>query len=256
MYRGFNLKLPENQNLFTDSYANGKKIYEQQEKFVKQFIDNFKNLDGRLDGSKLQANWFPPVQVDIFLSHAHKDKDQTIALSGWLKSQFNIDVFIDSCIWKYADDMLEMIDRAYCMNADKSMYIYSKRNHSTSHVHMMLNVALTQMIDKTECLFFLNTPSSIIPNSLYIEKTESPWIYSELAISKLIRTKTPTQHRISAVKMFSEGGVIEKALKIDHAVDLSHLTLLNKTLLDAWGSKKYIKSSEALDALYKLVPLT
>ncbi len=82
MYRGFNLKFPEGKNLFTHSLVEGKKLYEQKESLVKSFLDNFKNINGRLDGSKLQANWFPPVKSDIFLSHTHKDKDQAIALSG------------------------------------------------------------------------------------------------------------------------------------------------------------------------------
>lgn len=151
--------------------------------------------------------------------------------------------------------MLELIDEEYCMNSGKSMYIYSKRNYSTSHVHMMLTVALAQMIDKTECLFFLNTPTSIIPDSSDIKKTESPWIYTELAMSKLIRTKSPEQHRKAMVKMMSEGGTIEKALSIDYTVDLSHLTSLDKAALDKWGEKKYTIATNALDALYKLKPL-
>lgn len=53
---------------------------------------------------------------------------------------------------------------------------------------MIFSVALTQMIDNTECLFFQNTPNSITPNAT-INHTESPWIYFEIAMSRLIRKK-------------------------------------------------------------------
>ncbi|WP_330572372.1 adenine nucleotide alpha hydrolase family protein, partial [Petralouisia muris] len=40
-------------------------------------------------------------------------------------------------------------------------------------------------IDKCECMFFLNTPSSININ----KKTESPWLYYELNVAGLIQKK-------------------------------------------------------------------
>lgn len=82
MHRGFNIEFPAGKNLFTEFFISGKKLYEQKESLVERYLDNFKGINGRLDGSKLQANWFPPVEADIFLSHSHKDRDQAIALSG------------------------------------------------------------------------------------------------------------------------------------------------------------------------------
>lgn len=41
-------------------------------------------------------------------------------------------------------------------------YDYNLRNYTTSHVHMMLATALTEMIDNTECIMFYNTPNSVL----------------------------------------------------------------------------------------------
>lgn len=57
---------------------------------------------------------------------------------------------------------IKKIDDKYCVSyINKENYDYKKRNYSTSHVHTMLTVALSKMIDKTECIFFINTPESL-----------------------------------------------------------------------------------------------
>ena len=53
---------------------------------------------------------------------------------------------------------------------------------------MMLSTALTMMIDKVECVLFLNTPKSIDTTEV-IDKTKSPWIYLEMAMMKLVRKR-------------------------------------------------------------------
>ena len=62
----------------------------------------------------MQANWFPQIKADIFISHSHKDEDLALALAGWLKVSFGLTAFIDSCVWGYANDLLKMIDYKYC----------------------------------------------------------------------------------------------------------------------------------------------
>jgi len=44
---------------------------------------------------------------------------------------------------------------------DGKIYDYELRNYTTSHVHMMLSTALTEMIDNTECIMFYNTSLSV-----------------------------------------------------------------------------------------------
>lgn len=250
MFRGFNLHL---NNWFNNYYYDiGLEFYNHNKEQIKSSIDSFILDDGSLDGSSIQTNWFPQIEADIFISHSHKDEKRAIALAGWLNEKFGLNTFIDSCIWGYADDLLRNIDNSYCLQTD-GYYSYQKRNYSTSHVHLMLSTALLMMMDNTECLFFLNTPSSISANEV-IEKTESPWIYSELAITQFIRKNIPERLKLYSVTENFSGtdDKLEKGkrLIIKYDVDLTHLTNINSFSLDKWN-KEYIKG-HALDKLYEL----
>ena len=109
-------------------------------------------------------------------------------------------------------------------------------NYSTSHVHMMLSVALTQMINNTECLFFLNTPNSLTPNTI-IEKTESPWIYSEIVMSRLIRENKPKRKKCGSLnesqKTFATGG---EDIHISYDLSVDHLTAIDSGILMKWNN--------------------
>ena len=171
---------------------------EKIRKALKTFIlDN-----GHIDASALQDEWFPAIKADVFISHSHKDLPIAKALAGWLKNTFGLSSFIDSFVWGYCDELLKEIDNKYCKNridskrfskGDKETYNYTLRNFTTSHVHTLLSSALSQMIDKTECVIFINTPQSVSISS-EIESikgnsiTTSPWIYHELAMTSIIKT--------------------------------------------------------------------
>ena len=76
----------------------------------------------------------------------------------------------------------------YCSNG--TSFDYDKRNYSTSHVHMMLSIALSRMIDKCESVFFLNSENSIsIAEEISKERTASPWIYNELSLADMIEIR-------------------------------------------------------------------
>lgn len=262
MYRGFNLSLKENcfkQDDFEKLQEIGSESFSNQREKIIEKISSFANGDGFLDGSKMQANWFPKIKADIFISHSHKDEALALALAGWLGKTFGLTAFIDSYVWGYANELLKIIDNEYCYQKETNTYNYQKRNYSTSHVHMMLSVALTQMIDNTECLFFLNTPNSITPDTI-IEQTESPWIYSEIAMSRLIRKKELKEYRDVALmesqRAFAEGGT----LNVRYDLPIDHLTNINVNHLEHWVngwqkdgniSLQYSKYL-ALDKLYKL----
>lgn len=237
MYRGFNLLLRNNffkQDYFEEFQEIGVKSFSNQKAKIIEKISSFANGDGSLDGTKMQENWFPQIEADIFISHSHKDEKLAIALAGWLKKTFGLTTFIDSCVWGYANDLLKTIDNKYCLK-DMHSYSYEKRNYSTSHVHMMLSVALTQMIDNTECLFFLNTPKSITPDTI-INQTESPWIYSEITTSQLIRKKRLEEYRhvalTESLSTFSEGGKRIPHFRYDLSVN--HLTDIDNIVLKNW----------------------
>ena len=131
------------------------------------------------------------------------------------------------------------------------------------HVHMMLSTALSMMIDKVECLFFLNTPNSILPSDS-ISKTYSPWIYYEIAATKYIQKKERSDYRVhGGIELFSDGGSIllekaERTIPIDYTLDIEHLTKIPRGALIKWGKfwpydtpydSNYV---HALDILYAI----
>lgn len=251
MHRGFNLFFDDYDH---DDYKIGLDLYSKHKDRVGTKIGNFKNIDGTLNGSKMQANWFPPIKADVFISHSHADQEIAISLAGWLWKNFKIRTFIDSCVWDYAGQLLQMIDNKYS-KIGTTTFSYEKSNLAASHVHMMLSVALSRMIDSTECVFFLNTPQSITPLRV-IDQTVSPWIYSEIEMTRLVRKRGAAVHRIKKFSSFmgehlEKGGML--ALKYD--VDLSHLTKLNKDDLDVWEAV-YAGEKYALDILYDFNPIT
>jgi len=239
MYRGFNLTLKEEffeNKDFDFLYEKGETSIEQPQKRINARLKTFLGVDGSsLDGSKMQAHWFPQIKADVFISHSHEDEELAIALAGWLKETFGLTAFIDSCVWGYADDLIGLIDNKYCRKGSR-LYNYEKRNYSTSHVHTMLSVALTQMIDNTECLFFLNTPNSLTPNT-FIEQTDSPWIYSEIVMSRLIRENPPEREKSRSLnesqKTFATG---RKNIPFSYDLSVDHLTAINSKVLTDWQS--------------------
>ena len=240
MYRGFTINYSSVKRLFDNDhnhkwayyYGIGRRVVQDKSKKVfKKVLDKLKYYitEDILDGTAIQDDWFPQKQCDIFISHSHKDENLAIALAGWLTHTFGLKAFVDSCIWGYVDELVEMLKKL-----DESG---NESNYINSHVHNMLTVALMEMIDKTECLFFLKTP-----NSTFFDGTLSPWIYTEIGISKMIQKRIPQrQKQISDSKKFSIG----------YEADLSHLTEINFHILNEW-KKLQTKRFHPLDTLYNL----
>ena len=267
MYRGFQLRLNSprstsrlSRSLPTNEFIEelegyavyGEKMLKADRAQVEEILDGFLLSDDSLDGSKIQANWFPEIKADVFISHSHQDENLALGLAWFLKEHFELKAFIDSAVWGYADNLLKGIDAKYCLSSDRNLYDYKKRNWSTSHVHMMLSMALAGMIDNTECLFFLDTPHSKRLHANAEEKTSSPWIYAEIAMSRLIRQRTMQEHRSSPVnECFS-------ADAIQHTLVMNHLTKLTCNDLQKWMNeyKEYsYRFCPPLDCLYQLKPL-
>lgn len=256
MYRGFKLK-PFG---FSDEVNEeelisiGNELYDTDKTRIEDDLRNFIFSDNSLDGTNIQNSWFPQIDADVFISHSHDDNKMAIKFAGWLKDNFGIHSFIDSCIWGYSNDLLKLIDNKYCRNKEENSYNYHRRNYSTSHVHMMLSSALSLMIDKTECLIFLDTPESIKPYE-GIEKTESPWLYFEIGLSQVIRKRIPERSQSEYERLFSKGEILEKAGLAKYTVDLSHLAEIDYKILNRWVETRNIFSAhDALDVLYKIKP--
>lgn len=253
MYRGFNLNVDFSDDKMEEFYKIGKSIFDEKKQTVFETLNKLLLTNGNINGTKMQEHWFPQVDADIFISHSHKDEKSAIVLAGWLYEVFNIQPFIDSCIWGNSNNLLRKIDNRFCKQ-DNGTYNYDKRNFSTTHVHMMLSVALNKMIDNTECLFFLNTPNSISTARSISQKTNSAWIYSEITMSKLIRRKKLKDYRISdGMRLFNARRLEAIYESFEYEVDLSDFTDIDFNDLNDWLDA-YSNSREKypLDVLYKL----
>jgi len=254
MYTGFNLTY---ENFLTEPQEKyyldeGKKLFKQYSNNIEQKLEELILDNGNIDGYKMQEYWFPAVDADIFLSHSHKNEKDAIALSGYLYEKLGVKTFVDSCIWGYSADLLKQLDEKFCKK-DNGYYDYNKRNFTTSNVHMMLSTALTKMMDKAECLFFLNTPESISFKEGVKSSTLSPWIYSEIETSKLIRHRKLSEYRKirRETRFFSKGAVMLNE-DIQFPADLEHLKTINQEDIKSWISK-YSNEEYPLDLLYYLV---
>lgn len=251
MFAGFNLKIDFSEWLNKDYYyLLGKSIDLKNKKNIEENLEAF-IIDGVIDGTFLQEEWFPQINADIFISHSHMDLRLVYCLVGWLFENFKLKTFVDSNVWGFSDDLLKKIDDKYCVNkiAESKSYSYEKRNYSTSHVHMMLSVALNKMIDKTECLFFINTPSSVSITDTVQNATFSPWIYSELFTSEAIRKQELIRYRKGYMEkkaMFESSELL-----IRYNISTNHLISLDEKELLKWKVHGRATSGhDSLDQLY------
>ncbi|MDX2362396.1 MAG: hypothetical protein QNK23_16425 [Crocinitomicaceae bacterium] len=225
--------------------------FESQNAIVHKSLDEFLGEEGSLNGTKIQEEWFPQVQADIFLSHSHDDMDTALYLSGMFQEVFGLNVFIDSTVWGYADELLMKINNRQS-KIKEGLYDLDGCNQASSHVNMMLSVALSKMMDQCECLFFLNTPNSVTTSEV-VSRTKSPWIYAEIAQSRLIRKKAPTRR---FTKSFSKGGKAETLAmiteNIEYDLELDHLYKLNHSEFLEW-LENIKEDQHPLDSLYKFV---
>lgn len=261
MYKGFNLEFdtPSTfKKLLDKYYDDGKAIYNGRKNEVILKLDSYLGLDGSLDCSALQEDWFPTMDNNVFISHSHDDEDLAVSLAGWLYKEFRLTSFIDSYVWGYCNKLLKEIDEEYCKHSNGTSYDYDKRNYSTSHVHMMLSTALTKMIDKTECIIFLNTDKSTLKaKDIISTQTRSPWIYSEIMSTKMLRENMP--ERVTLKKSASDTFFVENAQKIlkpTYDLDLKHLIKLAESdlaSLHRMYEKNYpANSTDVLDKLYTI----
>lgn len=260
MFAAFNVKISGTDIFEPYMYECGKIIYaglkNQIQNSLKAYISSDENTGEILDEKKIEDTWFPSMSYDIFISHSHKDQKLAIALAGWLNEIFGISSFIDSCVWNYSDDLLKIIDDEYCVKSTyedgSRTYSYERRNNSTAHVHIILNTALQKMIDRCEAVFFLNTPNSILLDDV-IEgaSTASPWIYSEILTTGIVRHRPLLDYR----KVPIQEGIThfdKRDLRVKYNVNLDEFTKIDgKDLLWLWINGRQGTGKDSLDRLYE-----
>lgn len=256
MHKGYNFKITN--DFFRNYYSDGLDLFRVLSSRVKKNIEMLSNASGKIDASKIEKSWFPDINAEVFISHSHANKELAVGLSGRLHKTFGINSFVDSMVWGYSDELLMEIDNKHCRSGDGKFYDYQKRNRSTSHVHMMLSVALSQMINRCECLIFLNTPESISPDDITSDTTGSPWIYSEIGMTKIITQRPAKEHRGGIGMEMLESVLAKDSLQFQYSVGLDHLREMDSEKFEKWikssidnGFAKNKEKYKALDLLYK-----
>jgi hypothetical protein len=254
MYRGFKVEVNTPRKQFAELHALGLKSHQLNENAIRVPLSQFLKQNNSLDGTYIQNSWFPEVNADVFLSHSHNKLDTALIIAGWLYKHFGLTSFIDSAVWGHCDDLLREIDNNYCLMPN-NLYNYPLRNQSTAHVHMMLSTALTMMIDKTECLFFLNAPGTLAHFD-GTEQTFSPWIYSEIVATQVLRQRLPIREPVLESRGFTGEAIghLEKSIKISYDLDFTHLNTISGKDLDKWKDKSKGTNGHPLDILYSMLP--
>jgi hypothetical protein len=266
MYSGYKVKYNELAKIISNDvelYAIGNSIYKENYRYIKAQLEQYAFSNGTLNGTAIEANWFPHIDADIFLSHSHTDEKKAIIFAGYMKKYLNLQTFIDSCIWGYVNDLLKKIDDEFCTIEPgvPGHYYYESRNYSTSHVHMMLTTALMKMINSTECIIFMDTPNSINTKTV-VETTNSPWIYAEMYMSFCIQRKKKTYHKNrnafygeeSYFSLIEEGVQLKKSINIEYLLSTLHLKELGTSHFIKWVST-CSDEEYPLDTLYNIVPM-
>lgn len=220
---------------------------------ISSTLESFIREGGGLDGQLLSQDWFPEIKADVFISHSHADEQFALGLVGWLNEYFGLRAFVDSAVWGNAGDLLRLIDNKYCLNEDGRTYNYQTRNFSTSHVHMMLNVALMKTMASSECVWFLNTPNSISTREV-VELTTSPWIFSEIAMANHLKQREPSRWLAKTASRIDE----RRRLEVLHPLELDGFDEINADHISRWTKEwQWKKHSEhALDVLYGILDRT
>lgn len=222
-------------------------VIEKYKKEIDTNINIIRNNKKDINATDLQNTWFPSVSSHIFLSHSHADENIAKLIAGYLYDKLKLRVFIDSTIWQYANDkLLELIE--YNVNWE---YPYPNLKVCSiddvfrfkDNINIMLLMALTKMIDITDCFIFLNTKNST--NMYNDNQTYSPYIYYELGISKYIEKEK--RNGIIGYKQYSKS--LEE-MKMIFDLNTDHLIDLDMNSFIAWSNIKK-KDFNALEDLYK-----
>lgn len=241
---------------------------ERNSKAVRAGLQSFLTSDGAMDAAKIMEGWFPSKPHEVFISHSHLDKEEALALAGWLEKKLSLTSFIDSTCWGHMDNIFEMLDEKFGP-LGKRHASYENARKAASHIHMMLSTSLTKMMDQCECVLFLNTSNSIKKAS--VEKTakesvtQSPWLFHEISMLKLLGRREKNAHR-TAMQNFSESTGQKEASasfpNVRYPVDLSGIRHLGVAELEKWSSQSRLSAFDfyfgvkehqhALDKLYDI----
>ena len=216
----------------------------------------------KIDADQIQQNIFPNYnKYDVFISHSHQDLELVQKFAYYLRNTLGLKVFIDSEVWGYVDDLLMSVNNQYAKIGEK-LYDYKKCNLNASVIYLMLSNAIHDVINETECLFFINTPNSINSEENIEETTESPWIYDELYTTSIIKPKI--SDRIKAMidvykihQKSSQNVIVDSAEPVwirDVTKEVNSLEVLPNRILVEWQNKYELdRTHDALVEFYLIL---
>ncbi len=148
-----------------------------------------------LKRNEIKEAFFSPFKpqlknAQVFLSHSHADKNEALKVKGYLESETNRRVFIDSLFWDYKDDVLNELAR------------YDNISKIEDAFTLILRESLEDMIKKCPYFVFLQSKNSVSLNQDLLKITYSAWIYEELKIANtLIADTTIKESHIKAMRI-------------------------------------------------------
>lgn len=213
-----------------------------------------------INGTELQELWFPVDEVgdfDVFISHSHRDMNKLVVpFASWLYSHLGLRSFIDSQFWKYANDLLKILDREYAWQEESRTYNYNIRNFTTANIHIMLSMALMKMINKTETVIFIDSDNSVKYKKEDHETTPSPWIYEEVNYAKSLEPKIPDRWLKYLRPELKKGLLYEERTFSDsshpqffYKINTSNFLQLNSTFINDLSTRG-IQGNRALDEMH------
>ncbi|WQV81738.1 toll/interleukin-1 receptor domain-containing protein [Helicobacter pylori] len=148
-----------------------------------------------LKRNEIKEAFFSPFKpqlknTQVFLSHSHADKNETLKVKGYLESETNRRVFIDSLFWDYKDDVLNKLAKHDDISKIEDAFT------------LILRESLECMIKKCPYFVFLQSKNSVSLNQDLLKITYSAWIYEELKIANTFITDTTLKEsRIKAMRV-------------------------------------------------------
>lgn len=263
MFAGFNLEIDETffdlqPKSFAEYQKKGEKHLKLQDNRIEESLEQY-ITNNIIDGSRIQKEWFPEIEADIFLSHSSHDQKLANALAGWINDTFGLYCFVDSNVWGSAMIIVDKLNEKFGMSRTYSEngvgYDHQACLKISEHVNMMLSVALLKMIDKCECIFLLNTQNSVNVMWDSIGATYSAWIYAELIYSELVRRKSLETYRYSskldrAIRQNIKDDTTNHTFEVLHNIPTEHLINISADVLVKWKKQFDEKTFFPLDLLY------
>lgn len=270
MYKGYHFSMANELLSHYFLRAEEYKRIGRTQKDAAQKVIQEKIMSGRwvIDGSGTESEWFPQLTKHVFISHSHKDEDVALLIAGLLKERLGIDAFVDSAAWgcyrELAECLYAVAKRGYpriALQHDAQL-----RMSATEHAHCMLSKSLIQMMDRCECLIFLDTPASVGLRNIDTAEcsTFSPWIYTEIEASRVLRRYRYPRSMLKAANESLRSFARREAAQVQvvYPLNFEHLEKLVPQMFVQWvadaekekrcrADDKY-KPYQLLDELYRI----